>query len=122
MPSRERVQALIELVERAQYVDAIREFYAEDATMQENQQPPREGLATLVANEQKTLASVKEIRGKAQSFVVDGDSVSINWVFDITTLEGHTRRLDEIAYQRWENDRIVRERFYYDPSQVRAGA
>jgi len=34
MPSRERVQQLIALVEKSQFVETIREFYAEDATMQ----------------------------------------------------------------------------------------
>ena len=32
---------------------------------------------------------------------------------------GTTRVLDEFAWQRWDGDPIVEERFYYDPSQVR---
>jgi hypothetical protein len=31
---------------------------------------------------------------------------------------GRTRRLDELARQRWQGDRIVEERFYYDPAQL----
>ncbi len=33
MPSRERVAALISMVEQGKYVEAIQEFYAEDATI-----------------------------------------------------------------------------------------
>src|SRR5882724_4677157 len=62
MPSRERVQQLIALVEKSQFVEAIREFYAEDATMQENLQPLRRGMEVLVAGEQKVLDTFKEVR------------------------------------------------------------
>jgi hypothetical protein len=41
MPSRDRVRALVEMVEAGKYVEAIEAFYTEDATMQENQKPPR---------------------------------------------------------------------------------
>lgn len=43
MPKRERVMALVAMVEQGRFVEAIEEFYAEDATMQENNAPPRGG-------------------------------------------------------------------------------
>ena len=36
MPTRERVQAFVAMVEAGDYVEAIRQFYSDDATMQEN--------------------------------------------------------------------------------------
>jgi len=47
MPSRERVEAFVAMVEQGRYVEAIQEFYAEDATMQENGEPPRGGREAL---------------------------------------------------------------------------
>ena len=47
MPSRERVQQLIKFVESGKYVEALQEFYAEDAAMQENNETPRTGLEVL---------------------------------------------------------------------------
>jgi hypothetical protein len=47
MPARERVQALIDLVEGGRYVEAIEAFYHDDASMQENLDPPRHGRVTL---------------------------------------------------------------------------
>ena len=60
MPSQERVRELIAMVESGRFVEAIEEFYAPSATMQENVQPPREGLDTLVAGERRVLAGVQE--------------------------------------------------------------
>ena len=56
---------------------------------------------------------------KGSVALVGADHSAIRWVFEITDAAGTTRVLDEIAWQRWEGDRIVEERFYYDPGQVR---
>jgi hypothetical protein len=51
--------------------------------------------------------------------LVDGDLVTINWVFEMTTRDGKKRLLDELALQKWSGERIVEEQFYYDPAQLR---
>ncbi len=122
MPSTQIIEAFIATVVSGKHVEAIERFYAPHATMQENLNPPRQGLANLVANERAALARQKEIATRPVDFhAVDGDRVVIHWIFDFTTLEGRKFTLDEISVQRWENDKIVEERFYYDPAQLRAG-
>ena len=119
MPSHEQVKAFIAMVENNQFVEAIETFYTEDASMQENLQPPRIGRATLVNHERQALASVKSIRTLLGSwFVMDGDRVVIHWVFEIENLSGQQSRLDELSHQRWVGDKILEERFYYDPRQI----
>jgi ketosteroid isomerase-like protein len=118
MPNRERVESFIELVVQGKYVEAIEEFYTEDASMQENQEPPRKGVQLLVTGEQKAMSAVKEIRTLAvKSFLIDGDRVAINWLFEIELPDGRSFRQDEIAYQVWRGDKIAEEQFYYDPGQ-----
>ena len=51
MPIRDRVMALVAMVEQGKYVEAIHEFYTEDATMQENGEPPRGGGDRVVEGE-----------------------------------------------------------------------
>jgi len=120
MPSRERVEALIAMVEQGKYVEAIREFYAEDASMQENDEPPRAGRDRLIEHEWRMLSAHKEARTlPGSSFLLDGDRVVVHWVFEFTRLDGTRFRMDELAHQRWRGDRIVEERFYYDPAQLR---
>ena len=122
MPGKQIVDAFIATVVGGQHVEAIERFYALHATMQENLDPPRRGLDNLVANERAALARQKEIATRPVDFcAIDGDRVVIHWIFDFTTREGRKFTLDEISMQRWENDKIVEERFYYDPAQFRAG-
>jgi ketosteroid isomerase-like protein len=120
MPSRERVREFVSTVERGEYVKAIEDFYHPNATMQENGQPPRAGRQVLVDHERKVLAGLKGMRTRrVETYLVDGDRVVINWVFEMTGQDGATRVMDELALQTWDGDRIATERFYYDPAQIR---
>jgi ketosteroid isomerase-like protein len=118
MPTRERVQAFVAMVERGEYVEAIHQFYTDDATMQENLGEVRTGRQSLADFEDTTLKRVKSITTRPGStFAIDGDRVIVHWVFDIVQGDGKTFTLDELAYQTWRGDRIASERFYYDPAQ-----
>ena len=118
MPSREQAQAFVDAVVRKDFVQSIRDFYAEDATAQENLQPPRVGREALVAHETKTLLSMGKVEPHLTVLLVDGDRVVIGWRFDMTGHDGVTRRLDELSLQTWRGDRIASERFFYDPASI----
>lgn len=120
MPTRERVREYIATVEQGQTLAAIANFYAEHASMQENGGAPRVGLGTLLDHERKMLSRVSSLSLRAASCLVDGDQVAINWVIDMQPKAGSApTQLDEIALQDWAGDKIVRERFYYDPASLR---
>jgi len=115
MPTRERVQELITAVVTGNHAEAIARFYTETATMQENAGEPRRGLANLVSRERKVTEAVATIVTHPPDLViVDGDHVAIHWIFDFTDEDGRVRRVDEVALQVWEGDKIATERFFYD--------
>jgi ketosteroid isomerase-like protein len=117
MALRDDVKELIALAQQGRFLEAIERFHAEDATMQENLNPPRVGLAALLENERTVLARVPDIHVEQAEFVVDGDRAAIHWIFAYTDPQDRKTRLDEVAYQDWRNGKIIRERFYYDPAQ-----
>lgn len=120
MPSREAVDAFVAEVESGRHVEAIELFYTEAASMQENGAPPRVGRALLMEHERRALARSKSVDSrKVGPAMIDGDQVAIRWIFDFTFPDGTVRSMDEIAWQRWEGDKIAEERFYYDPAQMR---
>ncbi|MCX7172946.1 MAG: nuclear transport factor 2 family protein [Proteobacteria bacterium] len=120
MPSPEILKRFIAMVEANTHVEAIEEFYAPHASMQENESPPRTGRDALVANERKVLSRARSLSSECVHPVfVNGDQVVIRWIFKFEGHDGTSTRLDELAYQRWENDRIVEEKFFYDPRQVK---
>ena len=118
MPTRERVESFIASVVGGDHVRAIADYYHEGASMQENLQPPRRGRALLMAHEAKVLERMKMHTHPDPVFLVDGDNVVINWTFDATSKDGITRRLNELALQRWDGGRIAEERFVYDTASA----
>jgi GNAT superfamily N-acetyltransferase len=119
MPSAQVLERFIATVESNRHAEAIEEFYAEDASMQENEQPPRRGRDGLVAGERKVLARMKSVKSRCiRPVFVEGDKVVIRWVFEFETGDGGHIRMEELAHQRWEGDRIAEEKFFYDPKQL----
>jgi hypothetical protein len=52
-----------------------------------------------------------------QPIFVSGDKVVIRWIFRFEWLDGTVTHIEELAYQRWEGERIAEETFFYDPAQ-----
>jgi hypothetical protein len=120
MPSQETLTRFIARVEENAHADAIEEFYAANASMQENDLPPRVGRDVLVANERAVLARARSVKSKCVHPVfVNGNHVVVRWIFEFEFKDGTRIRMDELAYQRWEGERIVEEKFFYDPRQLR---
>jgi ketosteroid isomerase-like protein len=119
MPTRERVQKLIDFVESGRTEDALKEFYTDDVEMSENLNPATKGKSANIKRERDFLAQVKEIHEyRATSFIAAGDRSAIHWILDVTNNQGQRLRLDEVAWQSWRGDRIFQERFIYDPNTV----
>jgi len=120
MPTRQTVERFVELVEAGHGVAALDEFYAENASMQENQSAPRIGKPALLARETAALDSVTNMTARCiRPFLIEGDTVVLRWTFDY--LDGHGRpvQFEELAYQRWAGERILEEQFFYDPAQFK---
>ena len=121
MPDANELEAFIALVESNDHVRAIERFYAEDATMQENLDDPRKGREVLMAGERMFLTRWAKVESHCVRPVLHaGNHVVIRWNFAFTAPDGKTMTMDELAYQRWQGNKIVEERFYYDPKQMRA--
>ena len=119
MPSRAIVEDFIATIERGEFLEAISKFYAEDMTAQENNLPPRIGRQAQIANETGALQRMQFDKIEVQSFVHDGDRVAIHYDFEMSLRDGSGGKLkmQEIAYQLWRGERIVSERYFYDPAQ-----
>jgi ketosteroid isomerase-like protein len=120
MPSRERLNEFIAAVESGDHAGAIERYYTEDSSMQENAAPPRVGRDVLVAHERGVLARMSNVYSKAVSSVLDGNRVAIHWIFELTEKSGKVHRFDEVSLQEWRDDKIFRERFFYEPSRPKS--
>jgi len=118
MPSAATFEAFIARVEANAHVEAIQEFYTENASMQENNAPPRVGRDLLVEHEARALARAASVHSACvRPAFLNGDHTVVRWIFVFTGHDGSERRIEELAWQRWEGERIAQEQFFYDPAQ-----
>jgi len=120
MPAADVVDRFVATVVGGDFVGAIERFYTEDASMRENLAPaPRLGRDLLVRHEQQVMSACKTISASLIGApLVCGDQVAIHWRFEFTPHQGAPTTLQEIAWQRWDGDRIAEETFFYDPGQM----
>jgi SnoaL-like domain len=119
MPTTETLERFIARVEQNAHVEAVEEFYTADASMQENQSTPRVGRDNHVANERRVLSRAKKLTSTCiRPVFINGDRVVIRWIFRFEWLDGSVTDMEELAYQRWEGERIAEETFFYDPAQL----
>ena len=118
MLAKQVLDDFIATVVSGQHDVAVEKFYAEDATLQENLGEIRRGRETHTARERGFLKMFKEIRTTyVPPVFVNGDYVVIHWIFEFVREDGAVMRMEELAHQRWEGDKMAEERFYYDPAQ-----
>ena len=119
MPSRQTVDAFIAQVVAGDHVGAIRDWYHDDAWMQENQAPPRQGGREALMQQEAAIIARSEmvITELLGGPLIDGDQVTIRWRFSFTFKDGGQMRMEEVAWQTWRGDKIAEETFFYDPGQ-----
>jgi len=119
MPAPDTLERFIARVESNSHVEALQEFYGADASMRENQSAPRIGLDSLIANERRVLGKARSVSSTCvRPVLVNGDHVVIRWIFRFEWQDGTVTRMEELAWQRWEGERVAEETFFYDPAQL----
>ena len=95
-------------------LDAIDQYYAEDVTMQENEQPPRVGKAACGAFEENFLSMIKAKRTFAcDGYVISGNKAYIVYRIDLDHADLGRLNVNEVAIQEWANGKVKHEKFVY---------
>jgi hypothetical protein len=120
MPSLEAVDSFVRLVEEGRTVESMQRYYSDVASVRENMAPPRLGKPALIKHEQDALASINSLHARCvRPVFIKEDLVVIRWIFEIEDKNAKTVRFEELVYQRWNEDQIVEEQFFYDPAQFK---
>src|SRR3712207_106502 len=99
-----RVNDLVGYIRAGRILDAMREFYADDVSMQENNNPPTAGWDANHAREEQFVNYVKAWKSlEIDAVAVDaarGKTV-VQSRFEFDAVDGSTHRYDQVAVQTW---------------------
>ena len=117
-------EQVIEYLKQGKFAEGIENFYAENATAQENTNPPTVGRATMVENERKFLNKVTAYHGIEILATGIDDKGGGNGVVLYEAImqwdqsdKGHVS-VNQVVVERWKDGKIAHIRFYgnFDPS------
>lgn len=114
---KESVSQLNQMILEGKILDAFDQFYGDEVTMQDNETPVRVGKAACREFEESFVNNLTEFRGaKVNNVMVSEEAgvAAIEWEFDYTHKEWGERNYTQVAVQRWQDGKIVSEKFVYN--------
>ena len=112
----DRLEDLFSYIRQGRLVEAISEFYADNAVMQENTQPPTVGREANMEREKQFLSTVKEWQRFDVTAKGVGDNVTFyETIMDWVTTDGTAVHVEQVVVAKWKNGKITHERFYHNP-------
>ena len=101
-------------------LDAVDQYYADDVTIVEGDGQTFHGRETQKGRVQEFLSTVTEIHdGGVEAIAANetapGTGVALveTWS-DMSFADGSRYKMEEVAVQRWQDGKVVHERFYYN--------
>lgn len=115
-PLQDRLEDLFSYIREGRILDAINEFYAEDAAMQENSLPPIVGREANLEREKQFLSTVKEWKGfDVIAKSVGKDVTFYETIMDWVTTDDTPVHVEQVVVAKWRDGKITHERFYHNP-------
>jgi len=109
------VDELNQMILDGKILDAFEKFYADDVVMQDNNYPQRVGKDENRSYEEGFVNGLTEFRGAKVKNVLISDGIAVvEWWFDYTHKDFGVRNYNQVSVQRWKDDKIVEEKFYYN--------
>ncbi|HSF10092.1 MAG TPA: nuclear transport factor 2 family protein [Nitrospirales bacterium] len=110
-----RLEDLFAYIREGRILDAINEFYAEDAAMQENNESPTVGRKANLEREKQFLSTVKEWKRFEVTAKGAGDDVTFyETVMDWVASDGTPVHVEQVVVAKWQGGKIIHERYYHN--------
>jgi hypothetical protein len=115
MTLQDRLEDLFGYIREGRILDAINEFYADDAVMQENDQSPTVGRDANLEREKQFLRTVKEWKRFDVTAKGVGEDVTFyETVMDWVATDETPVHVEQVVVAKWQDGKITHERFYHN--------
>lgn len=123
----EQAQHLQELAHGPQILEAVDTYYADDVQIVEATGETARGRETQKERIREWQSMLKAVHGSTPPVIAAHETAAGTGVVfvetsdDLEFADGTRMVVDEVAVQRWEDGKVVHERFYYTPPPDAAG-
>lgn len=117
MNYKQKAREMYQMIGQGKALDAFEQYYDESVEMIEATGERRQGKDANRKFEQEWFSNVQEVHGGGTNAITSDEEAGVTMVeswMDITFKDGNRMKMEEIARQKWQGDKIVEERFYYN--------
>ena len=113
----QQAKNLYAMTGQGQMLEAFEKYYHDDVVMVEATGEVREGKDVSREFEKQWLSTVKEMHGGGVTAITSDEDAGITMVeswMEATFQDGNRVKMEEVAVQKWQGEKIIHERFYYN--------
>lgn len=110
-----KVKDLFKMIEEGKLLDALDKYYHENVIIIANDGKKRIGIEEARDYDKRFLKEIQEILGGGVETITSDEKRAITMVefwIHLKFKNGNKKKLEEVAVQYWEEDRIIKENFY----------
>lgn len=113
----ENVNNLAKMIGEGKLLEAFDAYYGEEISMQENEAAPRVGRDANRKAEEAFVHGLTKINSIVILGVAVGENYSVlEYHMDVEHKDYGKINKNQVAVQHWKDNKIVSEKFYYDPT------
>ena len=108
------LETLLGMLAKAEFVEGMEKFFADDVVIQEVGQEPKQGRDHCIAEEKKLLEGVAEfIQYTAHSKGAGGDKTFYEATMEFKTKDGQHVAQKQVVVTTWKDGKIADEKYYH---------
>lgn len=113
----DKAKDIYDMSAKGKMLDAFEKYYHNDVVMVEASGESRKGKDANRKFEVEFMGMIKELHGSGVRAITanekDATTMVESWM-DVTMKDGKRSMMEEVAVQKWKDDQIIHERFYYN--------
>ncbi len=110
------------LIIKGKAMEAFEKYYDDGVVMQENENPPVIGKEANRKRELEFFDSLETFhKAEIKSLAIGDDTTMVEWALDVTPKGMPQKEMKQVTVQKWKDNKIISEKFYYDTSSKTGG-
>jgi len=113
----QKAKDIYDMLGQGKMIEAFEKFYHQDVVMIEATGEERKGKDFNREFEKKFIGMIKEFHGFGVNSITSNENEKTTMVeswMEVTFMDGNRVKMEQVAVQHWQDDKIIRERFYYN--------
>jgi ketosteroid isomerase-like protein len=113
----DKAKDIYDMSAQGKSLEAFEKYYHKDVVMVEATGEARKGKDANRKFEVEFMGMIKEFHGSGVRAITSNEKEAVTMVeswMDATMKDGKRSMMEEVAVQKWKDDQIIHERFYYN--------